>query len=280
MRHAEGLHGEALACLARDARCGQLGVRHNRRGQRAWCMPRLVLLQAMLHALFLPPPLQAPICRIQVRSRCARRHGSTAAGAAARGLCRRRAGPGAAAAVAGCACGCAGAPGRRRRVSLLPGLIYPDCLIQSVADSSVVWCIVSQPRTTPASPHRPHPPQLVLDCFPEQQQALLAQLAAHPQQQFAFLRSLVALHQGGQAGQGGAGSGDASLQVGRGGESPLACSPTAPLCAAGRQPAAAHAALTARRFHPPTGRQPGAGAGGAAGRHASGYALPPPTLHI
>jgi len=51
------------------------------------------------------------------------------------------------------------------------------------------------------------PTQLVLDCFPEQQQALLAQLAPHPQQQFAFLKGLVALHQAGQAaGQGGNGS--------------------------------------------------------------------------
>lgn len=49
--------------------------------------------------------------------------------------------------------------------------------------------------------------QLVLDCFPEQQQVLLAQLEPHPQQQFAFLKGLVALHQAGQgAGQGANGS--------------------------------------------------------------------------
>ncbi|KAL4853637.1 Vacuolar protein sorting-associated protein 8 [Chlorella vulgaris] len=37
--------------------------------------------------------------------------------------------------------------------------------------------------------------QLVLDCFPQQQQALLAQLAQHPDQQFAFLKGLVAIQQ-------------------------------------------------------------------------------------
>lgn len=44
-----------------------------------------------------------------------------------------------------------------------------------------------------------------MDCFPDQQQALLGQLAAHPQQQFAFLKSLVALHQQAAGGGGGAG---------------------------------------------------------------------------
>lgn len=37
--------------------------------------------------------------------------------------------------------------------------------------------------------------QLVLDCFPERQTALLAQLAPHPDLQFAFLQSLAAIHQ-------------------------------------------------------------------------------------
>lgn len=37
--------------------------------------------------------------------------------------------------------------------------------------------------------------QLVLECFPAQQQALLAALEPHPAQQFAFLKSLVSIHQ-------------------------------------------------------------------------------------
>ncbi|EFN56695.1 hypothetical protein CHLNCDRAFT_144060 [Chlorella variabilis] len=37
--------------------------------------------------------------------------------------------------------------------------------------------------------------QLMLDCFPERQQALLAQLEQHPDQQFSFLKSLLAIQQ-------------------------------------------------------------------------------------
>ncbi|KAL4418863.1 hypothetical protein ABPG77_002930, partial [Micractinium sp. CCAP 211/92] len=37
--------------------------------------------------------------------------------------------------------------------------------------------------------------ELVLECFPAQQQALLAALEPHPAQQFAFLKSLVSIHQ-------------------------------------------------------------------------------------
>lgn len=54
----------------------------------------------------------------------------------------------------------------------------------------------------------------MLDCFPEQQQALLAQLEPHPQQQFAFLKGLVALHQAGRAaGQAAGLGGNGSLKV-------------------------------------------------------------------
>lgn len=42
--------------------------------------------------------------------------------------------------------------------------------------------------------------QLVLDCFPDRQQALLQQLGAQPEQQFAYLKCVVAMHQQ-QAGQ-------------------------------------------------------------------------------
>jgi hypothetical protein len=40
----------------------------------------------------------------------------------------------------------------------------------------------------------------VLDCFPDRQEALLQQLGAQPEQQFAYLKCLVAMHQR-QAGQ-------------------------------------------------------------------------------
>lgn len=61
----------------------------------------------------------------------------------------------------------------------------------------------------------PLPLQLVLDCFPQQQQALLAQLGAHPDQQFAFLKSLVAIHQRQQAAEGAGGAeAGGSLKVG------------------------------------------------------------------
>lgn len=53
----------------------------------------------------------------------------------------------------------------------------------------------------------------MLDCFPERQQALLAQLEQHPDQQFSFLKSLLAIQQCQQ--QGGInGSSNTPLKVG------------------------------------------------------------------
>ncbi len=55
----------------------------------------------------------------------------------------------------------------------------------------------------------------MLDCFAERQQALLAELGDHPDQQFAFLKSLLAIHQGQQVGAiNGNGSSNTLLKVG------------------------------------------------------------------
>ena len=50
--------------------------------------------------------------------------------------------------------------------------------------------------------------QLLLDCFPEQQPALLAQLSQHPDQQFVFLKSLLAIQHEQVLVHGGASPGD------------------------------------------------------------------------
>ena len=69
--------------------------------------------------------------------------------------------------------------------------------------------------TRPAKPPALFLLQLVLDCFPERQTALLAQLAPHPDLQFAFLQSLVAIHQQQRAvgDNGGSSSSSSPLKV-------------------------------------------------------------------
>lgn len=73
------------------------------------------------------------------------------------------------------------------------------------------------------------PLQLILDCFPEQQQALLARLEAHPPQQFAFLRSLVTAQQAQT--QGPAGGSQAASPAGGAGGRPLHASSRSPALA-------------------------------------------------
>ncbi|KAL4426026.1 hypothetical protein ABPG75_010042 [Micractinium tetrahymenae] len=74
--------------------------------------------------------------------------------------------------------------------------------------------------------------ELVLDCFPAQQQALLAALEPHPTQQFAFLKSLVAIHQRQQQQQQQAGAAGDAGSSDRTGSGALKAAGAAPALAA------------------------------------------------
>ena len=146
VRHAEGAHGEALACLSRDGRHPAAAFKY----------ARDVLGEPL-------PPEQcaaftAAVLRLAPQL--------LALDAGAMGQVWPAAAPGVA--LGSPACGGGFSP---------PPPPTPCC--------------------PPALPSRA--PQLVLECLPDQQRPLLAQLAAQPDLQFAFLRSLVAIQQREQA---------------------------------------------------------------------------------
>ena len=172
--HAGGAHAQALACLARDARCAAccgagFGVHASGRscGRPGWLRapPRPCRTPPLALPPFIPQLPQAPRRCLQVCPRPAVRPRGAAGPARARRLWRRPAGAGARAAGAGRRCHRAGVGWRAMGWGSLQGraqeagnLVWCSCIVCATFPG-VHWRMdAPSPLRTHASHHpRPHP---------------------------------------------------------------------------------------------------------------------------